>query len=151
MASQLTLLFGGGRIFAARNRCHIAKIQWATTISRASVSGFVIEYPFRRLPIFSTITVSTETAQSPLAHRVMYGVTKKIDAVMAGCAGRKVRVLRNRRARKWSDDGRRDFGEHVSQRFQADAPTLTYIPHRECRTCLRPGTTRYSPNRLADG
>ena len=45
MASQLTLLFGPGRISYARTRCQIATIQCATTNSRASVRGFVITMP----------------------------------------------------------------------------------------------------------
>jgi hypothetical protein len=42
MASQLTWLFGAGRILAARNRCQMATIQCAARTSRASVRAFVI-------------------------------------------------------------------------------------------------------------
>src|SRR4029077_10785817 len=41
MASPLTLLPGGGRTLAARNRCTIAIIQCATTTKRASVRSFL--------------------------------------------------------------------------------------------------------------
>jgi len=42
MASQLTLLFGAGRTFAARNKCKTATTQCAITTNRVSMRAFAI-------------------------------------------------------------------------------------------------------------